>query len=336
MCHLIIVMNASNIIAGFAPVRPWALNTRFIFPRAIRLTAGLAALALGVGMLHAESPAAPDDATHQDPVGLNKLGLRYEEGKGVSQDFAKAMRLYRAAAAGGNISALNNIGWLYERAKGVPRDYAQAMLWYRKAANGGLATAMNNIGLLYYTGLGVPQDYAQAASWFEKAAQAGDANGMCDLAVVYEHGEGVTQDPAAAQQWYQKAAAAGNATAKKWVAKRDSATPMGKSTEFVIAYLFEEGETHQQVQITVNDEPVVSTELNIKGKHNTVTFPVTVDGSGPVHIAVKVEGSLAAGGPVCHGAGTATLNVKGGEKIQMTYAPVDAEGHFEIKLRQGS
>ena len=68
---------------------------------------------------------------------------------------------------------MNNIGMLYDQGHGVAQDYAEAMRWFRKAANGGCATAMSNIGMLYKNGQSVPKDARLAGEWFEKAIAAG-------------------------------------------------------------------------------------------------------------------------------------------------------------------
>ncbi len=70
--------------------------------------------------------------------------------------------------------AQHNLGVYYEHGWGVKQDYAQAVYWYRKAAEQGLADAMNNLGVCYYNGKGVRQDYAQAVYWYRKAAKKGD------------------------------------------------------------------------------------------------------------------------------------------------------------------
>ena len=38
---------------------------------------------------------------------------------------------------------------LYENGKGVPQDYAEALKWYHKAAEQGNAYSQNNVGRMY-------------------------------------------------------------------------------------------------------------------------------------------------------------------------------------------
>ena len=63
-----------------------------------------------------------------------------------------------------------NLGLSYDKGLGVPQNYAQAALWYRKAAEQGYAMAQYNLGFLYHNGQGVPRDYAEAYFWSDIAA----------------------------------------------------------------------------------------------------------------------------------------------------------------------
>jgi formylglycine-generating enzyme len=88
--------------------------------------------------------------------------------------YAGAFKVYRQAADQGSATATTNIGLLYEHGYGVAQDYGQAMQWYRKAADTGNAFAMVQIGGLYEKGLGIPKDRSEAISWYRKAAALGN------------------------------------------------------------------------------------------------------------------------------------------------------------------
>jgi hypothetical protein len=161
----------------------------------------------------ARLPRWKEAAALQVAKAMVLLGDCYEEGVGVAQDYAEAMKWYRKAADAGNAVAMYSIGWLYRHGLGVAQDYAEAMTWYRKAADADNAAAMNNIGCLYHDGLGVAQDYAEAMKWYRKAADAGNAGAMYNIGWLYQDGLGVAQDYAKAMTWYRKAADAGNTDA---------------------------------------------------------------------------------------------------------------------------
>jgi TPR repeat protein len=115
------------------------------------------------------------------PEAQVNLGLMYDKGQGVPQDYAEAMKWYRKAAEQGNAKAVKwyrkaaeqglpeaqfNLGLMYDKGQGVPQDYAEAVKWYRKAAEQGFAEAQTNLGIMYFTGLGVPKEYVLAQMWF--------------------------------------------------------------------------------------------------------------------------------------------------------------------------
>ena len=62
---------------------------------------------------------------------------------------------------------------MYDQGEGVKQDYAEAVRWYRKAADQGDADAQFCLGVMYYNGNGVKQDYAEAVRWYFKAAEQG-------------------------------------------------------------------------------------------------------------------------------------------------------------------
>ena len=63
---------------------------------------------------------------------------------------------------------------MYDNGRGVPQDDAEAVRWYRLAAEQGHAHAQNNLGVMYAAGLGVPHDYVSAHMWLNLAAATGD------------------------------------------------------------------------------------------------------------------------------------------------------------------
>ena len=64
---------------------------------------------------------------------------------------------------------------MYDNGEGVPQDDAEAVRWYRLAADQGDARAQVILGGMYDNGRGVPQDDAEAVAWTRKAAEPGRA-----------------------------------------------------------------------------------------------------------------------------------------------------------------
>lgn len=63
-----------------------------------------------------------------------------------------------------------SLGIMYENGEGVEQDFNEAIKWYSQAAAAGSVDAMYNIGVLCYNGTGVEEDEPQAVRWWIKAA----------------------------------------------------------------------------------------------------------------------------------------------------------------------
>ena len=112
-------------------------------------------------------------AKEESPESLFELGLNYLKGNDsldIDMDKEKGITLIRRSAEQGVAIAQCNLGVCYDNGEGVSQDYAQAVYWWRKAAEQGDAAAQSNLGNCYYNGEGVSQDYVQAVSWWCKAA----------------------------------------------------------------------------------------------------------------------------------------------------------------------
>ena len=108
-------------------------------------------------------------------------------------------------AEAGDAGAQFSLGVMYEQGKGIRQDYTEAVQWYRKAAEQGDTYAQVSLGLMYEKGQGVRQDYAKAVSWYRKAAEQGQAEAQYNLGVMYEEGQGVSKNRKVAKEWYKKA-----------------------------------------------------------------------------------------------------------------------------------
>ena len=104
------------------------------------------------------------------------LGIMYDNGQGIAQNYTQALYWYNKAAEQGHASAQYNLAQMYRMGQGVPQNYSQAMDWYKKAAEQGHVDAQNNLALMYAKGQGVPQNYKIAYILFNLAASNGDAD----------------------------------------------------------------------------------------------------------------------------------------------------------------
>jgi hypothetical protein len=150
-------------------------------------------------------PAESERVAQTPPLGPEaqfNLGLMYDKGQGVPQDYAEAAKWYRKAAEQGNAEAQYNLGMMYYAGQGVPQDHAVAAKWYRKAAEQGNASAQFNLGLMYDKRQGVPQNFPEAVKWYRKAAEQGNAEAQYNLGMMYFAGLGVPKDYALAHMWF--------------------------------------------------------------------------------------------------------------------------------------
>ncbi len=183
-------------------------------------------------------------AEQAHPQAMFRLGLLYENGRGIPKDSAVAILWYEKAAKAGNtdaVTTLNNIriteesehrgpllpepsttgGLTREETKGAGAQTTNAQPTVdamRAAAEHGDVFSQLMLGQAYEQGSsGVKLDYAEALKWYLKAAaQAQESNPqiMCAIQAMwavggmYEHGLGVKKNKEEAVRWYNKAASA--------------------------------------------------------------------------------------------------------------------------------
>ena len=124
-----------------------------------------------------------------------------------------------------------------DNGRGVAQDYGKAVKWYRRAAEHGQTGAQFNLGVMYRNGLGVGQDPAEAALWFQRAAEAGLAEAQYTMGRMRHLGVVLVRDDRRALAWYRRAAAQGHPKAKNHVIALEAAgvTPLPPSPELALA-----------------------------------------------------------------------------------------------------
>ena len=132
------------------------------------------------------------------------------------KDFVTALGKFKSAAAQGDASAQLNVGIMYEAGQGVVQDYAEAVRWFKLAATQGDAQAQTKLAYMYNKGRGVVQDYVEAVRWYKLAAVQGLAQAQINLGVVHTYGQGVVQDYVRAHMWYNLAAVKGDLDSVKY------------------------------------------------------------------------------------------------------------------------
>jgi len=120
------------------------------------------------------------------------LGVAFEQHLwfGVT-DKQEALEWYKRAAEGDLSDAENELGVHYQDGDGVEQNYFQAAHWFRKAAEhvpdlGGAGQGRINLGNLYEEGNGVPKDCVQAFMWF---SLAGNDTSIASIQQAMTHGQ---------------------------------------------------------------------------------------------------------------------------------------------------
>jgi len=84
--------------------------------------------------------------------GCYNLGILYDMGKGVQQNYSKAAELYT---------------------KALQQNYSKAAELFKKACDGGIAKGCYNLSILYHNGQGVSMNKSKAFKYLMKAVKQG-------------------------------------------------------------------------------------------------------------------------------------------------------------------
>lgn len=80
------------------------------------------------------------------------------------------------------------LGLLYHDGKGIKQDYFKAVEFYKKACDGGQVIGCFNLGHMYRDGLGVKQNKKIAKELFGIVCDGQDANGCENYKILNEQG----------------------------------------------------------------------------------------------------------------------------------------------------
>lgn len=169
----------------------------------------------GLAAFEAGDHAAAADAWTRaaeagDPDAMYNLGVLYESGRGVEENFEQSVHWYERALEAGVPDAAFNLANFHREGVGVEQSYERAIELYEIAAQDGHPGALNNLGGMLLNGMGVEADPETAAQLFYLAAQQGSVSGMVTLGTMFENGHGVDRDVLRAVVLYRTAAGLGH------------------------------------------------------------------------------------------------------------------------------
>ena len=148
---------------------------------------------------------------------LSGYGKNFQEGLEAfdQKNYLKALHKWKPLAEQGHTNPQINLGLLYQYGYGVTQDFSESAKWYRLAANKGNSVAQSNLGSFYYNGTGVTQDYYESFKWRKLAAEQGEPFSQSALGAMYSMGRGVVRDYIQAHKWFTMAIKNGHEKAHK-------------------------------------------------------------------------------------------------------------------------
>jgi TPR repeat protein len=90
-----------------------------------------------------------------------------------AKDVERGLVLARESAAAGSSFGQDMVGVCYQEGRGVGQDYVEAVLWYQHAAAQGHAGAQCSLGIMYQRGQGVTKDNKEAKRLLQLSAAQG-------------------------------------------------------------------------------------------------------------------------------------------------------------------
>lgn len=113
-------------------------------------------------------------------------GLAYEKGKGVTEDVAKAMKLYETGCSKRDLDSCTGMGFLFSKGEGVPQDKKRAESIFRENCEKGNARACSGLGHQ----LRLAGDMNPAVDLFERSCKLGYGRAcFYAAAIVFKSGK---------------------------------------------------------------------------------------------------------------------------------------------------
>lgn len=134
------------------------------------------------------------------------LGMMYDGGHGVAQDFGEARRLYELAAAQDHAPVFGLLGRMYEMGRGGSQDISKAVDLYERGIAAGDDWSAFARAFQYETGEGAEHNMAEAVRLYRMAAEQGHTRAITRLGILHMRGNGVEQDLAEARRLLEMAA----------------------------------------------------------------------------------------------------------------------------------
>ena len=133
----------------------------------------------GVALNHIKAGLSED---HCSGGFCMRIGIIYESGKGVPQNYSMAAKYYNKACEDEIPFGCAKLGIFYENGQGVSQDHFKAVELYTKSCASGVGGACTLLGYKYLYGQGVRQNSKKALDIFGLACDMKDQGGCSEYA----------------------------------------------------------------------------------------------------------------------------------------------------------
>jgi hypothetical protein len=139
---------------------------------------------------------------------FKQVGYAGEFESGVSAyqdgDIVQAYTHWKKEAEVGSSVAQFNLGVLFETGSGVEQDFKKSFKWFQRAALNDHAMSQLKMGFLNYEDKYNIKNFTEAARWFHLAAAQNNPRAMYRLSMMYTMGKGVEQNSSSAVELYNR------------------------------------------------------------------------------------------------------------------------------------
>jgi uncharacterized protein len=111
---------------------------------------------------------------HHIPQAEHLVGIIYEYGIGIPQDFTKAVTYYRRAAEQRYIESMYHLALMYVYGRGTDIQLPRGLSLFEAGCEANHAPSCHYMGIMKTYGYGTAVDYHEAVLWFEKSSSLDD------------------------------------------------------------------------------------------------------------------------------------------------------------------
>jgi hypothetical protein len=124
--------------------------------------------------------------------------------------YADAIPLFNQACSGGKMNSCYHLGLMYDFGQGVTQDYSRASAFYSKSCNAGNGAACYHLGMLRdYQPSGMICNSPAVTLTASRSCNAGNAMSCTMLGYSYSYGCGVAKDTEKGRQLLSKGCSLG-------------------------------------------------------------------------------------------------------------------------------